>query len=69
MVAQKIEWGAGVVISLEQGADDLHMVQLMSLLPSHLLCFIKIQIGLTFLVPAYPGHPGKKAIKRVSLCL
>jgi len=32
-------------------------------------CFIKIQIGLTFLqVPAYPGCPGKEAAIRV-LCL
>ena len=30
-------------------------------------CFIKIQIGLTFLIPAYPGCPGKEAIKRVSV--
>ena len=29
-------------------------------------CFIKIQNGLTFPVPAYPGCPGKEAIKRVS---
>ena len=41
------------------------MVQLM-LLPPHISCFIKIQIGLTFLVPAYPGCPGKQAVKRVS---
>jgi len=26
--------------------------------------FIKIQISLTFLVPAYPGCPGKQAVKR-----
>jgi len=32
-------------------------------------CFIKIYIGLTFLVPAYPGCPGKDAVKRVSDCL
>jgi len=32
-------------------------------------CFIKIQIGLAFLVPAYPGCPGKDAVKRVSVCL
>jgi len=25
-------------------------------------CFIKIHIGLTFLVPAYPGCPGKEAM-------
>jgi len=27
------------------------------------LCFSKIQIGFTFLVPAHPGSPGKRAIK------
>jgi len=31
-------------------------------------CFIKIQLGLTFLVPAYPaGVHGKEAVKRVSV--
>ena len=30
-------------------------------------CFIKIQVGLTFLVPAYPGCPGNEAVKRVCL--
>jgi len=30
-------------------------------------CFIKIQTGLTFLVLAYPGCPGKEAIKWVSV--
>jgi len=29
-------------------------------------CFIKIQIGLTFLVSAYPGCSGKEAVKRAS---
>jgi len=28
-----------------------------------LSCFSKIQIGLTFLVPAHPGSPGKRAVK------
>ena len=32
----------------------------------HKTCFIQIQIGFTFLVPAYPGYPGKEAIKLVS---
>jgi len=46
------EWrGAGVVICLEQGAD-LHMAKLMPL-PLIVSCFTKIQIGLTFLVPAH----------------
>ena len=56
-------WGAGVVICLEQGAD-LHMAQLMPL-PLTVSCFNKIQIGFTFLVPADPGSPGKRAVKRV----
>jgi len=30
-------------------------------------CFIKIQIGLTFLVPAYSGCLGKEAVKWVSV--
>jgi len=30
-------------------------------------CFIKIQIALTFLVPAYSGCPGKEAVKPVSV--
>jgi len=29
--------------------------------------FIKIQTGLTFLMPAYPGCPGKEAVSRVSV--
>jgi len=32
-------------------------------------CFTKIQTGLTFPVPAYPGCPGKEAVKWVSVCL
>jgi len=36
----------------------MHMVQLMPLPPY----FIKIKICLTFLVPAYPGCPGKKRV-------
>ena len=30
-------WGAGVVVCLDRGANDLHMVQLMPLSPNHLL--------------------------------
>ena len=56
-------WGAGVVICLECGAD-LHMAQLMPLPPT-VSCFSKIQIGFTFLVPAHPGSPGQRAVKRV----
>ena len=42
------------------------MAQLMPL-PLTVSCFSKIQIGFTFLVPAYPGSPGKRAVKRVYL--
>jgi len=53
-----------MVICLERGAD-LHMAQLMPL-PLTVSCFSKkIQIGSTFLVPAHPGSPGKRAIKQV----
>jgi len=56
-------WGAGVVICLERHAD-LHMAQLMPL-PLTVTCFSKIQTGFVFLVSAYPGCPGKRAVKRV----
>jgi len=56
-----------VVICLVRGAD-LHMAQLMPL-PLTVSCFSKIQIGFTFLVPAYPGSPGKWAVKRVYVCM
>jgi len=38
------------------------MAQLMPL-PLTVSCSSKIQIGFTFLVPAYPGCPGKEAVK------
>jgi len=56
-----------VVICLERGAD-LHMAQLM-LLPLTVSCFSEIQIGFTFLVPAHPGSPRKRAVKRVCVCV
>jgi len=56
-----------MVICLEQGAD-LHKAQLMPL-PLTVSCFSKIQIGFTFLVPAHPGSPGKRAIKWVCVCV
>jgi len=52
-----------MVICVERGAD-LHMAQLMPL-PLTVSCSSKIQIGFTFLVPAHPGSPGKRAVKRV----
>ena len=57
------QWGAGVVICLLRGAD------LRIPLPLTVSCFSKIQIGFTFLVPAYLGSPGQRAVKRVLLLL
>jgi len=56
-----------MVICLERGAD-LHMAQQMPL-PLTVSCFTKIQIGVTFLVPAHPGSPGKRAVKWVCVCV
>ena len=56
-----------MVICLERGAD-LHMSQLMPL-PLTVSCFRKIQVGFTFLVPAHPGSPGQRAVKRVCVCM
>ena len=59
-------WGAGVVVCLERCAD-LHTAQLMPLPPT-VSCSSKIQIDFTFLVPAHPGSPGQRAVKRVCVC-
>ena len=48
--------------------DDLHMVQLMPL-PLTVSCLSKIQISINFLVSAHPGSPGKRAVKRVCVCV
>ena len=56
-----------MVVCLELGAD-LHMARLMPL-PLTDSCFSKIQTGFTFLVPAHPGSPGQRAVKRVCVCV
>ena len=48
-------WGAGMVICLERDADAYGQADATA----------KIQIGFTFLVPAHPGSPRKRAVKRV----
>ena len=55
-----------MVICLELGAD-LHTAQLIPL-PLTVSCFSKIQIGFTFLVPAYLGSPGKGPLN-VCVCV
>jgi len=54
-----------MVICVERGADDLHVVQMMPL-PPVISCFIELQIGLTFLVLAYPVLLEKESVERVS---
>jgi len=56
-----------MVICLERDAD-LHMAQLMPM-PLTVSSFSKIQIVFTFLVPAHPGSPGQRAVKRVCACV
>ena len=56
-----------MVICLERGAD-LHIAQVMPL-PLTVSCLGKIQIGFTFLVLAYPGSLGKRAIKWGCVCV
>ena len=46
----------------------MHTAQLMPL-PLTVSCSSKIQIGFTFLVPAHLGSPGKRAVKRVCVCV
>jgi len=48
------------------GANDLHVVQSIPLPPRHLL-LLKNRNGFAFLVLAYPGCPGKEAVKWVFL--
>jgi len=48
-----------MVIFLEQGANDLHVVLLMPLSPSHLLLHHHPE-WCTFLLPAYSGCPAIK---------
>ena len=54
-------------LCLELGAD-LHVAQLMSL-PLTVSCFSKIQLVLPFWYWLTRGGPGKRAVKRVYVCL
>jgi len=54
-----------VVVCLERGAD-LHMAQLM---PLPLTASVKSRLVFTFLVPALPGSPGKRAVKWLCVCV
>jgi len=56
-----------MAICLERSAD-LHMAQLMPLLLT-VSCVSKIQVCFTFLVQAYLGSPGKRAVNRACVCV
>jgi len=56
-----------MVVYLERN-EDLHMAQRMPP-PLTVSCFSKVQFGFTFLVPAHPGSPGQRAVKRVCVCV
>ena len=55
-------------ICLEPGSNDLHMDQLMPLPPRHLLLQQNPE-RFILLVPAYPGCPEKRAVKRLYVCV
>ena len=57
-----------MVVCLERGANDLHMVQLMPLLPHHLLLQQNPE-WFIFLMPAYLGCPGKRLLNGCSSIL
>jgi len=59
------QWGVGVVICLERGADRLHMVQLMPMHPktSSTLASFKFRLVATFLVPANQVVLEKNTVK------
>jgi len=63
-------WGAGMVLAWLFAWSEMQMI---CTWPSWcychpiISCFIKIQIGLTFLVLAYPGCSRKEAVKQVSV--
>jgi len=61
---KKLSGGVLAWLSLWSEVQTLYMFQLMPL-PLAVSCFSKIQIGFTFLAPAHPGSPGKRAVKRV----
>jgi len=63
---KKLSGGVLAWLSVWSENADLHMAQRMPL-PLTVSYFSKIQIGFTFLVPAYSGSPGQRAVKRVCL--
>ena len=63
---KKLSGGVLAWLSVWNEVQTCIVAQLMPL-PLTVSCFSKIQIGFTFLVPAHPGSPGKRAVKRVGV--
>ena len=70
IILLKLQLSGGVLAWLSVWSEVQTCIwpQLMPL-PLTVPCFSKIQIGFTFLVPAHPGSPGKRAVKRVCVCV
>ena len=64
----KLSAGVLALLSVWERGEDLHMAQLMPL-PLIVVCFSKVQIGFTFLVPAHLGSPGKGPINVRFVCV
>jgi len=66
----KIDWRGAVLLWLSIGSEMQMICMWFSQCHCHpiISCFLKIQNGFTFLVPAYPGCPGKEAVKQVLAC-
>jgi len=58
LACKKLEWWVA-------GVDAAQLMPL----PHTVSSFSKIHIGFTFLVPAHPGSPGKRAFKQVCVCV
>ena len=65
---KKLRGGVLAWLSVWRRDADLREAQQM-LLPLTVSCCSKLQTGFTFLVPAHPGSPGQRAIKRVCVCV
>ena len=66
--ACKKNWVVGCWHGYQYGVRYRLAAQLMPL-PLTVSCFSEIQIGFTFLVPAHLDSPGKRAVKRVCVCV
>ena len=62
-VLSKPAYLAALRVAVASAAEPAFVAESPMPLPLTVSCSSKIQIGFTFLVPAYPGCPGKEAIK------